>query len=93
MKLTIWIQPRDEGGYQAECPELPGAVAHGSTWEETLQAIDGRMRVTFAMHLEQAMATARENLREPIPPHAVSLEFAFVGGEGEEGGPSYATVA
>jgi predicted RNase H-like HicB family nuclease len=93
MKLTIWIQPDQGGGYTAECPELPGAVARGKSWDETLREMDDQLRETFAAHLEQAIAAARRDLREPLAPQAVSLEFAFVSGVEEDGDQSYATVA
>jgi predicted RNase H-like HicB family nuclease len=93
MKLTIWIQPSEDGGYVAECPELPGAVAHGATWDETLERMDEELRATFAAHVEQAIAAARRDLNEPVSPQPVSLEFAFVAVEGDEGGGNNATVA
>lgn len=93
MKLTIWIEPEDEGGYVAECPELPGAVARGRTWDETLLEMDEQLREAFAAHVEQAIATARKGLTEPAAPQAVSLEFAFVASEQDDDGGNYATVA
>jgi predicted RNase H-like HicB family nuclease len=93
MKLTIWIRPEDEGGYVAECPELPGAVAYGETWDETLERMDEELRATFAAHVEQAIAAARRDLNEPASPQPVSLEFAFIAPEADDGGGTYATVA
>ncbi len=93
MKLTIWIHPEGTGGYVAECPELPGAEAHGATWDETLEQMEEELRETFAAHVEQAIAAARRDLDEPPSPQPVSLEFAFVAAEGNEGGGNYATVA
>jgi predicted RNase H-like HicB family nuclease len=77
----------------AECLELPGAVAHGHTWDETLQEMESELQSAFAAHLEQAITTARRDLREPLAPQAVSLEFAFVAAGPEDGSGSYATVA
>lgn len=77
----------------AECPELPGASARGRTWDETLQEMDEQLRETFAAHVEQAIATARKGLEEPLAPQAVSLEFAFVAAETDDDGQNYATVA
>ena len=93
MKLTIQIEPEDGGGYHAECPELPGAEARGATWDETLQEMDEQLRETFAAHVEQAIAAARRDLREPLSPQMVTLEFAFVAAGGEEYPGNYATVA
>src|SRR5438270_240653 len=93
MRLRIWIQPQRSGGYVAECPDLPGAVARGATWDETLLEMDLELRTAFAAHLDEAMAAARRQLKEPPNPEPVSLEFAFSADDGEDEGSSYATVA
>jgi predicted RNase H-like HicB family nuclease len=93
MKLTISIEPEGNGRYVAECLELPGAVAHGHTWDETLEEMERQLQSAFAAHLEQAITAARRDLREPLAPQAVSLEFAFVSSGVDDGGTSYATVA
>ncbi len=37
MTLSVIIRPdAEEGGYVAECPELPGCLSQGETIEETL---------------------------------------------------------
>lgn len=93
MRLRIRILPEESGGYVADCPELPGAVAHGMTWDETLQAIEQQIRDVFAEHLEQAISAARRDLHEPLSPQAVALEFAFSPIPADEGAESYGTVA
>lgn len=38
-KFTVVIREEEEGGYSAQCLELPGAVSEGETKEETLRNI------------------------------------------------------
>ncbi len=40
-KFTVVIREEEEGGYSAQCLELPGAVSEGDTKEETLRNIKG----------------------------------------------------
>jgi len=40
----IVIEEAEEGGYIATCPELPGCVSEGETWEETLENIKDAIR-------------------------------------------------
>jgi len=39
MKYTIILEKEEEGGYSAQCLELPGAISQGETKEETLKNI------------------------------------------------------
>jgi predicted RNase H-like HicB family nuclease len=39
MKLTVVLRREEEGGYSAQCLELPGCVSEGDTWEEALENI------------------------------------------------------
>ena len=36
MKIKIYLQPSDEGGYTAVVPSLPGCISEGDTREEAL---------------------------------------------------------
>ncbi len=38
-KFTVVIREEEEGGYSAQCLELPGAISEGDTKEETLRNI------------------------------------------------------
>lgn len=40
MKFTVLVHEAEEGGYWAQCLELPGAVSSG----ETLDEVDGNIR-------------------------------------------------
>lgn len=39
MKYTIILEKEKEGGYSAQCLELPGAISQGETKEETIENI------------------------------------------------------
>jgi predicted RNase H-like HicB family nuclease len=39
MKYTVILEKEEEGGYSAQCLELPGAISQGETKEEALRNI------------------------------------------------------
>jgi predicted RNase H-like HicB family nuclease len=39
MKYTIILEKEEEGGYSAQCLELPGAISQGESKEEALRNI------------------------------------------------------
>ena len=41
MKLTVVLEPSDEGGYSVFVPTLPGCISEGDTREEALGNIRG----------------------------------------------------
>jgi len=56
LKLTVVLRKEKEGGYSAQCLELPGAISQGETRKETLtnirEAIEGYLEA-FPEELEQ----------------------------------------
>lgn len=38
-KYTVLLGPKDDGGYRAHCPALPGCRAYGDTKKEAIQNI------------------------------------------------------
>jgi len=56
LKLTAVLRKEREGGYSAQCLELPGAISEGETRKETLanirEAIEGYLEA-FPEELEQ----------------------------------------
>lgn len=48
MKLTIVLEPQEEGGFTAYVPSLPGCVPQGETKEEAIKNIKG----TIELYLE-----------------------------------------
>lgn len=39
MKLTVVLEPQEEGGYTVYVPSLPGCISQGETREEALKNI------------------------------------------------------
>ena len=39
MKLHVYLEPSDEGGYTAHVPALPGCISEGDTRDEALANI------------------------------------------------------
>jgi len=48
MKLTVVLQPSDEGGYTAYVPSLPGCISEGDTLEEAM----ANVREAIELYLE-----------------------------------------
>ena len=48
MKYTIILEKEEEGGYSAQCFELPGAISQGESKEETLE----NMKIAIELVLE-----------------------------------------
>ena len=48
MEYTIILEKEDEGGYSAQCLELPGAISQGDTKEETIE----NMKIAIGAVLE-----------------------------------------
>ena len=39
MKITVILEPQEEGGYTAYVPSLPGCISQGETKEEAIKNI------------------------------------------------------
>ncbi len=48
MKLKIYLQPSEEGGYTVIVPSLPGCISEGETKEEAIKNI----REAIELYLE-----------------------------------------
>lgn len=48
MKLTVYLEQSDDGGYTVTVPALPGCISEGDTREEALKNI----REAIALYLE-----------------------------------------
>jgi len=70
MKLKIYLEPSEEGGYTAIVPSLPGCISEGDTKEEALKNIreaielylepveDDTFKIANAEEVELAICTA-----------------------------------
>ena len=54
MQFTIKLEESDEGGYTAQCLELPAAISEGDTKEEALENIKEAIQLVLEVSLEQA---------------------------------------
>ena len=60
MKLKVVIEPdREDGGYVASCPALPGCHSQGETVAEARRNIREAIRLCLDVLNERAKATSR----------------------------------
>jgi predicted RNase H-like HicB family nuclease len=60
MKLKVVIEPdREDGGYIASCPALPGCHSQGETLAEARRNIREAIRLCLDVLNERAKATSR----------------------------------
>jgi len=56
LRFTVVLREEEEGGYSAQCLELPGCISEGETREETLvnirEAVEGYLEA-FPEELDQ----------------------------------------
>ena len=64
MKLTVVLEPSEEGGYTVYVPSLPGCISEGDTKEEALanirEAIELYLEPTEDDHIPQEKAEVVE---------------------------------
>ncbi len=54
MQFTVKLEESDEGGYTAQCLELPAAISEGETKEEALENIKEAIQLVLEVSREQA---------------------------------------
>ena len=54
-EFTAVIEPAEEGGYWAICPEVPGANGQGETIDEVKEDLAEAIRLIMKDRLEDAM--------------------------------------
>jgi predicted RNase H-like HicB family nuclease len=54
MQFTVKLEESDEGGYTAQCLELPAAISEGDTKEEALENIKEAIQLVLEVSREQA---------------------------------------
>lgn len=60
--LTMSVQPDDcDGGFIAECAEVPGAMGQGETEDEALRDLVEAINAVVAVRLEQSSDATRES--------------------------------
>lgn len=59
MKYTIILEREEEGGYSAQCLELPGALSQGETKEEALENIKEAIELVLEVIHEETKALGK----------------------------------
>jgi len=54
MQFTVKLEESAEGGYTAQCLELPAAISEGDTKEEALENIKEAIQLVLEVSREQA---------------------------------------
>lgn len=54
MKYTVTLTPAEEGGFVAQCVEVPGAISEGDTKEEALENITDAIGRVLEVRLKEA---------------------------------------
>jgi predicted RNase H-like HicB family nuclease len=62
MKYTILLKKQKEGGYTAQCLEVPGAISQGETKEEAIK----NAKEALALVLEVLKEEARKKSVEKV---------------------------
>ena len=68
MKYTIILEKEEEGGYSAQCLELPGAISQGESKEEALNNIREAIEAVLDVLNQEA-----KGLREVVEISAVEV--------------------
>lgn len=55
MKLTVTLEPGEDGSIVAECPSIPGCVSQGKTREEALANIREAIVACLQVRAEQKL--------------------------------------
>ena len=59
MQFTIKLEESNEGGYTAQCLELPAAISEGATIEDTLKNIKEAIQLVLEVTQEQALVYSK----------------------------------
>jgi len=66
-EFTAVIEPADEGGFWAFCPEVPGANGQGETIEETKENLAAAIKLILEDRLEDSLrGLPAEAIREVV---------------------------
>ncbi len=60
MKYTILLEKQKEGGYTAQCLEVPGAISQGETKEETLKNVKEALALVLEVLKEEAIKMSKK---------------------------------
>ena len=63
MEFTAIIEPAEEGGFWAICPEVPGANGQGETIEEVKEDLEAAIKQMLDVMREDALKRASPTAR------------------------------
>jgi predicted RNase H-like HicB family nuclease len=66
--LSVEVEPLEEGGYLAICPDLQGCHAEGDTVAEALTNVEDVARAIIELCLEKGLPLPLELQDEQAPP-------------------------
>jgi predicted RNase H-like HicB family nuclease len=66
--LRVEVEPLEEGGYLATCPDLQGCHAEGETIAEALTNVEDVARVIIELCIEKGLPLPVELQDEQTPP-------------------------
>ena len=66
--LKVEVEPLEEGGYLASCPDLQGCHAEGNTIAEALENVEDVARIIIELCLEKGLPLPPELGRGEEPP-------------------------
>ena len=59
MRFTIKLEESEDGGYTAQCLEIPAAISEGDTKEEALENIKEAIQLVLEVTRETGSGTGR----------------------------------
>lgn len=65
--LKVEVEPLDEGGYLASCPELQGCHAEGDTIAAAIENVEDVARTIVELAIEKDLQLPEELQGEPPP--------------------------
>lgn len=64
MKLKVYLEPSEEGGYTVTVPALPGCISEGDTKEEAIQNIREAIELYLESVEDDALAVSDAEVLE-----------------------------
>ena len=65
-EFTAIVEPAEEGGFWAFCPEVPGANGQGETVEETLEDLKAAIELALEVMREDGVLDASEHAQRTV---------------------------
>lgn len=65
-EFTAIVEPAEEGGFWAFCPEVPGANGQGETVEETLEDLKAAIELALEVMREDGVLDASERAQRTV---------------------------